>query len=508
MSDDWRQKYLELADLQERGEAQHAEAERELTRLVTRLCVAVSGLDATLDPHLERLRKAAKGGKSATLLRNADELADALVHASEERVRPGVLQRLCEHAQLNKRQTEAALRAWAAVAADAANAGAAELDELAGLLRPALFAVSAQPAGGGLLGRLVGRRGVVDAGDANQLLSGLLQEITWPEGLRADVEECRERLDADADRDAWTTVVRDVSDLAIHALAEARQNAEDAGRFLAELGQRLEALDLHMLDEVERGEASRLSGERLERNMSSEVERLSDDVRQSANLAELQVSVLASLDRMQSHVREHIEDENKRRADAEAEVRVLRDQLHSLERNAFDLRRQVARTQEQAMRDALTGLPNRRAYDERVAQEHARFRRFGEPLALLVLDVDDFKKVNDTFGHKAGDRALAMIAKLLSERLRVTDFIARFGGEELVLLLTGAVRDDALRVADAMRLAVEQGGLHASGEPVTVTVSGGLSLFAEGDSPEAVFERADQALYEAKRQGKNRIVVA
>ena len=207
-------------------------------------------------------------------------------------------------------------------------------------------------------------------------------------------------------------------------------------------------------------------------------------------------------------MREHIEDESKRRSEAEAEVQVLRDQLNSLERNTFDLRRQVARTQEQAMRDALTGLPNRRAYDERVTQEHARFRRFGEPLALLVLDVDDFKKINDTFGHKAGDKALAMIAKILRERVRATDFIARFGGEELVLLLTGASPEDALRVADAMRVAVEQGGLHASGKPVHVTVSGGLSLFAEGDSPEAVFERADRALYEAKRQGKNRIVAA
>ncbi len=508
MTDDWRQKYLELADLHERGEAQHAAAERELTRLITRLCVAVSGLDATLDPHLERLRKAAKGGKSATLLRNADELADALVHASEDRVRPGVLQRLCEHAQLNKRQTEAALHAWAAVAADPAKASGAELDGLAGLLQPALSAGPAQAAGGSLLARLVGRRGAAGAGGTNQLLSGLLQGIAWPEGLRADVEACRVRLDGDVDTDSWTGVVRDVSDLAIRALAEAQQNADDAGRFLADLGQRLEALDLHMLDEVARGEASRLSGERLERNMSSEVERLSDDVRQSANLAELQANVLASLDRMQSHVREHIEDENKRRTEAEAEVHALRDQLHSLERNAFDLRRQVARTQEQALRDALTGLPNRRAYDERVTQEHARFRRFGEPLALLVLDVDDFKKINDTFGHKAGDKALAMIAKLLRERLRATDFIARFGGEELVLLLTGAEGDDALRVADAMRVAVEQGGLHASGQPVKVTVSGGMSLFAEGDSPEVVFERADQALYEAKRQGKNRIIVA
>lgn len=507
MAEDWRQKFLELADEHDRVTAEHDGTERELTRLITRLCVAVSGLDATLDPHLERLRKAAKGGKSATLLRNADELADALVHASEDRSRPGVLQRLYERAGLNKRQTDEALRAWASVAADPAAAADRDLDKLAGMLQQVAPKAEATASGGGLLSRLVGTRSSTGP-QPNQVLSHLIDAFDWPEGLRGEIAECSARLGSDAASDAWTEVVREVSGIAVRALAEAQQNAESAERFLAELGRRLESLDQHMLDEAQRAEVSRASGERLERNMSDAVERLSDDVRHSANLAELQANVLASLDRMQTHVREHIEDESSRRNEAEAEARVLREQLNTVERDAFDLRRQVARTQEQALRDALTGLPNRRAYDERVAQEQARFRRFAEPLALLVLDVDDFKKINDTFGHKAGDKALKMIATLLRERLRVTDFIARFGGEEFVLLLTGAAFDDALKVADAMRIAVEQGGLHASGQPVNVTVSGGLAVFSEGDTAEGVFERADQALYKAKGQGKNRIVAA
>ena len=138
----------------------------------------------------------------------------------------------------------------------------------------------------------------------------------------------------------------------------------------------------------------------------------------------------------------------------------MRSELHQLEQETFDLRRQVAQTYHEAMRDSLTGLPNRRAFDERISQEYARWKRFRETLALLVLDVDDFKRVNDTFGHKSGDKALAMIAKLLGERVRETDFIARYGGEEFVVLLTGADRADALRIAEAMRLAVELSLIH------------------------------------------------
>lgn len=275
----------------------------------------------------------------------------------------------------------------------------------------------------------------------------------------------------------------------------------------AELSQRLEELHRHVLDDVQRRADSKDSGERLGRNMSNEVESLSDSVRQSIDLADPQSRVLASLDRMQSHVRTHLDDENARREQAETVASTLRKQLRRLEQETFDLRRQVAQAYQDAMRDPLTGLPNRRAYDERIAHEVARWRRFREPLALLVCDVDNFKDVNDTFAHKAGDKALVMIGKLLSARLRETDFLARYGGEKFVVLLTGASQDDALRLADGTRTSIENGGLHAPGQPVKITHSGGLVLFDDGDTAEPVFERADKAPYEAKRQGKNKVVV-
>jgi diguanylate cyclase len=512
MAEDWRQKFLDLADEHERGEKQHTATERDLIRLVTRLCVAVSGLDATLDPHLERLRRASKSGDASRLLEQADELADALVHASEERTRPGILQFLGERAGLSARQAKDVLQAWKTVAEDPSAASDRDLDRLAEQLRKVLPEKSSEGAAtvpqAGLLGRLLGRSDGAASDDTNELLSKLLDDIAWPDGLQGAIDACRGHLGQQAPRDAWQGVVREVSDIAIQALAEERANAEAAERFLSELGTRLEDLDRHMLAQADHHQAVQASGARLDRSMSEEVERLSDDVRQSNDLAQLQARVLASLDRMQAHVREHVEDENQRRAAAEAEAAILRDKMRDLERDSFDLRRQVAQTQEKAFRDALTGLPNRHAYDERVAQEQARFRRFGDPLAILVLDVDNFKVINDTHGHKAGDKALAMIAKILNQRLRATDFIARFGGEEFVLLLTGAGLDDAMHLADEMRAAVERGGLHASGQPVKVTLSGGLTLFREDETAGSAFERADRALYQAKGEGKNRIVSA
>jgi diguanylate cyclase len=129
-------------------------------------------------------------------------------------------------------------------------------------------------------------------------------------------------------------------------------------------------------------------------------------------------------------------------------------------------------------------------------------------LTLLVWDVDDFKSINDRFGHQAGDKALRVIAQSLKARLRETDFIARFGGEEFVCLLCGAQDEEAFSVAEEMRLSVESSAFHSQGKPVRVTISCGIASFRQGDSLDNVFSRADRALYQAKRKGKNRCELA
>jgi len=515
MAGDWREKFLQLEQQVEASNEAHQQAERELTRLVTRICVACSGFDPQMDTQLDRLRKVARKGKADALIRQSEEFANSIVHAAEDRIRPGVLARLLEHAGQNEKQVQATMKLWSDVAADPVAASDARLDSLA----KALAVVSVAPPGAGnaatgasspgLLGRLIGRHAAQATTEAPaRTLLGVLDEIAWPVEMREQVDSYRQRLEQDPDGKTWIEVVQEVGDLAAKALSQAQADARSTEHFLAQLNQRLEELDRHMLDEGQRREDSRQSGERLGQQMSSEVSSLTESVRSSASLEDLQASVISSLDRIHGHVRQHLDDENRRRESAEAEAEQLRGQMHQLEQDSYDLRRQVAQTSREAMRDALTGLPNRRAYDEQLVQEFARWKRFGEPLALLVLDVDNFKQVNDQFGHKSGDKALVMIARVLREKRRETDLVARFGGEEFVVLLPGAPEPDALRIADDMRVAVASCGMHANKQPVAITLSGGLAMFAAGDQPDQVFERADQALYRAKHNGKNRIELA
>jgi diguanylate cyclase len=126
---------------------------------------------------------------------------------------------------------------------------------------------------------------------------------------------------------------------------------------------------------------------------------------------------------------------------------------------------------------------------------------------LAVWDIDFFKHINDTYGHKSGDKALVIIAKLLSKHCRRSDFIARFGGEEFVMLLPATQAQSAALVAEKLRETVENSGFNANGNKVSITMSCGLTEYIDGDTNESIFERADSALYKAKQSGRNKCVL-
>lgn len=158
-----------------------------------------------------------------------------------------------------------------------------------------------------------------------------------------------------------------------------------------------------------------------------------------------------------------------------------------------------------ATRDALTGVSNRRRFDEKLAEIFQLYKRSQRGYALLLLDVDHFKRVNDTHGHLVGDEVLRQLARIIGDNVRATDCVARYGGEEFVVLLPETPETAAARtVAEKIRLAVEAAAFAGVG---TLTVSVGLSAAAAGDaSPEAIVQRADTALYQAKQGGRNRVV--
>lgn len=175
-----------------------------------------------------------------------------------------------------------------------------------------------------------------------------------------------------------------------------------------------------------------------------------------------------------------------------------------------ELRRANERLSDLASSDALTGIANRRGFDERCADEWNRAKRAGEHLALLVIDVDHFKKFNDNFGHDAGDAVLQTLGRVLTKSVRTSDVACRYGGEEFLVILPDAVAQEALRRAEALRndvrgTAVVQGGRRLE----RVTISVGVATFPEhGSDRESLIAVADDALRRAKAEGRDRVVGA
>jgi diguanylate cyclase (GGDEF)-like protein len=168
------------------------------------------------------------------------------------------------------------------------------------------------------------------------------------------------------------------------------------------------------------------------------------------------------------------------------------------------------RLSQMSLRDALTGLHNRRALEDVAGRELVRAERLGQPLALAVVDIDHFKKFNDTHGHEAGDATLKAVAETLRDSFRGDDVPCRFGGEEFVVLLPGMTAEQARERLDGVRRRLEGAAIRWAGGtigPVTISV-GVAATPGHGTSFDELFRAADAALYEAKRGGRNRAVVA
>jgi diguanylate cyclase (GGDEF)-like protein len=163
----------------------------------------------------------------------------------------------------------------------------------------------------------------------------------------------------------------------------------------------------------------------------------------------------------------------------------------------------------QALFDELTGLANRRSIEELLRAEVARSARFGDPLAVVLADLDNFKGVNDRYGHATGDEVLKAFAAALHETLRESDHAGRWGGEEFALILTNTDAEGGVRLAERARAAIESRTVDLpEGGTVRVTASFGVAAFPAHQDGEQLFSAADAALYEAKRAGKNRVVRA
>ena len=339
-------------------------------------------------------------------------------------------------------------------------------------------------------------------------VGAVLEQLKSADSSDASVEHLLAALPLAGNDVQLATIVAQAADLIHERIESVARERVQCAAVLSQVTHRLEEMAGYL---TQSGQAARSGFDdtaSFNDTVMSQVRELSAEAVGATDLCVLQSLVSSRLETVTRQVLEFREREQARMQEQAGRAERMHAHIADLEREAQELQSRLDREKHGARLDPLTRVANRKSFDERFAEE-VLHRTLGDlPVAMLLWDIDDFKTINDRYGHRAGDRVLKTVAQCFVSQLRTQDFVARIGGEEFVVLMTGLAPASALGIADGLRAAVEALQFHFRGTPVRVTVSCGLTDLRPSDAPGAAFDRADAALYRAKREGKNLCIAA
>lgn len=543
--DNWKQKYLASLDNLEKQENRWQAVEAVLKQGLTRVALAAQGLDATLDDDLATLRKTLRkdidlnhlesvvADLTQSVKRLDDQRNDKTTTHSPQDLLTHWLDSLSFPEPLNARIK---LLRQQIDSTNNLTEMEAPLRELAELVNEALqheeHPTQNSGHGGGFFSRLFGsdsdhsanqQTQASEAENATEKTSAnkpatsqpqigdfciqLLDTLSLPPELTDQVESLKDKLGEGLSDRSVAPALTAIANIISAMRQQMEQENKELQAFLHQLGDNLKEIDQNLFGAQSSQKESMSSGREFDAVVHAHVKDIQTTVESAPESSELKQQIQGRLDAIRKHLDEYRETEETRQQHLEAQLKHLNSRVHGMENEGEKLRQRLEEKHEQAVRDPLTGLHNRLAYDERVMQEFARWKRYGQSMVLMMIDVDHFKKVNDTYGHKAGDKALVLIADQLRNHLRESDFLARFGGEEFVVLMPETDLDSAVVAAEKLRAAVEECQFHYQNAQVNITVSAGLAQLRKDDNSGSLFKRADEAMYRAKEAGRNQCLV-
>lgn len=334
-------------------------------------------------------------------------------------------------------------------------------------------------------------------------------QISPPSDLQARICQLEEYfVDHNDDVESIVHCINSLADVVAEICNRLAYQHDELEGFFIQLTTRLHDIDAGLNKAVEFNALGNNNTQKMDRAVQGEMDGINNSILTINDIEPLKESIKKRIDAIADHIQIFHDSESARLKESEQHIKQLTEKIAKMECDSERLRSHLEETQQQAYKDVLTGVPNRHAYEERLSEEVARARRYNTALCMVVWDVDKFKGINDNYGHAAGDRVLKVIAETLNDSIRETDFLARFGGEEFILLLPGTELESTRQVAEKLRVSIEQTPFHFRDTNVTITVSGGIAQLNKDETSNSLFERADKALYKAKENGRNQLQLA
>ncbi len=341
--------------------------------------------------------------------------------------------------------------------------------------------------------------------DVIDILYYLLENVEVPDEFNERVDIIRQKIKVCSSKDVLVSIVDEVSQLLTEIANRKQYQLED---FVLKLQSKLQNFQSYMQDSSADDQNLLDNSQLLENSVSREVENIHAEIKSEAGLEKVADMIGNRFEKITTQINDFRVKEEMRIHSTQDKVKILEAQLQETQDHALQLEENLSEQRHLARHDTLTGLANRQTYNEHVDDVLKRYKRSKEEGCIVLGDIDCFKKINDNYGHIAGDKVLKKIANILRGSLREVDFIARYGGEEFVIVLEKTPIQNTEEVINRTRQMIEDTQFHFRSKRVPITMSFGVSRFIENDSPPDVFERADKALYQAKESGRNCVILA
>ena len=529
----WKEKYLASLDEIEKNEAQWKDSERILRALIVHLTEAADTSSEKLNKELAVLRDVIKKGVAPTKLKKAiaeieDSISSLQAIRQKKQTQSAQQLRLLVDKIKPAGKIEKKLEKLSALLAKSRTAedNLPMLNELAKLLVYGLSLADKKPEKGFFAARFKKdaeqpeRRTeektsdetvqIASAEIQNVNLSGavaslesLIDHMILPMDLQVEANLVKRQLSERPSEDVFIKSLEQTVVIVADVLARIKKEKKEIEEFLKQLTGRLHELDMDIRETARIRELTHQHGQKMTGVMKTEISSMEQGLSTINNLDELKTSIQSRVIMLRNHVDTFILEEAGKNREASSVIEELKNKVKNMEQETEKLKQEIEKEKQQTLRDALTEIPNRMAYEERLSLEMANYRRNQKKFVLVVWDIDFFKKVNDSYGHTAGDQVLKLVASILHRNMRETDFIARYGGEEFVSILPDTTLESAKMVTNKLREIVAESNFHFQDQPVKITLSAGFAEVTDNEEAEGLFSRADNALYQAKKNGRN-----
>jgi len=337
-------------------------------------------------------------------------------------------------------------------------------------------------------------------------LLNLLDWITIPGKSQAKLDTLKQQLAQREDGADTGKLLRRIALTISNAYMEIQSELKETEGFLKKVTNQLNEITLQVADIETLENESFSSSVALNSEMEKQIELIQTGVDKAETIEDIKKTINTRMEVLQNNMDNFINVEQSRKKKSDGHHQTLVERISSMEKETEKLRETIEIERNKAYNDALTGIPNRMAFDERISHEFQRWQRYNSKLTLCLVDIDKFKNVNDTYGHKAGDIVLKTIAEKCASKVRKSDFFCRYGGEEFALILPETDLSAAITVAETIRGSIQRCSFQYGDKEVSVTISCGLAEVRGKDTLDKVFQRADKALYKAKETGRNRCI--